>query len=65
MRPYYQYPQQIPMSIVVNPSKLQNINEILSCSLGRGALYIGDFISLKKPELILRNSIQAVVSCAH
>ena len=61
---YQQYHQShIQPGIIYSDKKLQNINCIEESSSGYGGLYLGDIISVVKPEIIHSNNITAILSC--
>ena len=44
--------------------RLENINCIVDPSEERGGLFLGDTISTKRADYLIRYNIQAVLSCA-
>jgi hypothetical protein len=50
--------------VIFSREKLENINCIIDPSETRGGLFLGDTLSVKRLEYLIKYNIQAVLSCA-
>lgn len=53
-----------PPQIIYSPVKLENMNCVVEADDRRGAIFLGDVISVKKEELLQEHNIRAILSCA-
>lgn len=61
----YTYPQyQSPAQSVCPPPALENMNCVMDPKEGRGALYLGDYVSTMRSDLLLQHNIGAILSVA-
>jgi hypothetical protein len=49
----------------MSPIPLNYINCVLEPTAQTGGLFLGDVVSVRKPEVLLKNNIKAVLSCGN
>lgn len=49
--------------VIISSNKLENLNLIVDALEGRGAIFLGDIISVRKEDLLRKHNIKAIISC--
>lgn len=57
-------PSAYAPQVLYSPVRLENINCVVEATNDRGAIFLGDVISIKKEDLLRDNNIRAVLSCS-